>query len=197
MNFFVGCKHVHLAVRPTKCLFGSKSVEYVDNLVDGDCITINEENLEKIRQATRPITKKEIRSFLRLANYYHDHIPSFAAIASPLSDLTRKGLPERVQWDDKQGKAFLALRENLLCRPVMWLPDHAKQVFFCTDASNCGLGAALMQKHDGRHYLVAYFSKKLTSTERRYSTLEKECLAIVWGVQISTVLGRQAVYSTN
>ena len=66
------------------------------------CATIYEENLEKIRQAKRPTTKKEVQSFLGLANYYHDHILSFAAIAEPLSDLTRKGLPERARWDELQ-----------------------------------------------------------------------------------------------
>ena len=62
-------QQARLAVRPTKCLFGSKSVEFLGHLVGFDCITINEENLEKIRQAKRPTTKKEVRSFLGLANY--------------------------------------------------------------------------------------------------------------------------------
>ena len=74
-------QQAHLAVRPTKCLFGTKSVEFLGYLVAGDCITINEENLEKIIPAKRPTTKKEVRSFLGLANYYRDHIPSVAAIA--------------------------------------------------------------------------------------------------------------------
>ena len=82
-------QQARLAVRSTKCLFGSKSVEFLGHLVGGDCITINKENLEKIRQAKRPTTKKKVRSFLGLADYYRDHIPSFAAIAAPLSDMTR------------------------------------------------------------------------------------------------------------
>ena len=101
-ELFLRLQQAHLAVRPTKCLFGSKSVEFLGHLVGGNCITINEENLGKIRQAKRPTTKKEVRSFVGLANYYRDHIPTFAAIAAPLSDLTRKGLPERVRWDKSQ-----------------------------------------------------------------------------------------------
>ena len=103
-------------------------------------------------------------------------------MAAPLSDLTKKGFPERVRWDEPQKKAFVTLRESLLRRPVLRLPDHAKPFVLQTDASNCGLGAALMQEHDENYYPVAYGSKKLTSAERKYSTLEKECLAIVWGV---------------
>ena len=179
-----------LEVWPTKCLFGSKSVEFLGHLVveflghlvGGNCITINEENLEKIRQAKRSTTKKEVRLFLGLVNYYRDHILSFAAIAAPLSDLTRKGLPERVQWDEPQEKAFVTLRDNLLPRPVLRLPDHAKPFVLRTDASNCGLGAALMQAHKEKYYPVAYGSKKLMLAKKRPSTLEKKFSAIVWGV---------------
>ena len=46
------------------------------------------------------VKKKEAQLFLKLANDYRDHIPSFAAIATPLNDLTRKGLPQRMLWDE-------------------------------------------------------------------------------------------------
>ena len=169
---------VQLAVRPTKCLFGTKSVEFLGYLIVGNYITIKEE----IRQAKRPTTKKEVRSFLGLVNYYRDYIPSFVAIMAPLIDLMRKGLPERVRWNEQQEKAFVTLRENLLHRTVLRLPDHIKSFVLRTTASNCELCVALMQEHDGKYYPVAYGSNKLTSVERRYSTLEKECLAIVWDV---------------
>ena len=95
-----------LVIRPTKCVFGSKSVEVLGHFIGENCISINKENLEKIRSAKRPTTKEKIRSFLGLANYYREHIPSFAAIAAPLSDLTKKGLPESVRWQDAQEKAL-------------------------------------------------------------------------------------------
>ena len=86
-----------LVIRPTKCVFGSKSVEFLGHSIEENCISHNEENLEKIRSAKRPTTKKEVRSFLGLANYCRDHMPSFAAIVAPLGDLTKKGLPESVR----------------------------------------------------------------------------------------------------
>ena len=172
-------QQAHLAVRPTKFLFGSKTAKFLGCLAAGDCITTKEKYLEKIRQAKLPTTKKKVRSFLGLANCYLDHIPSFAAIAAPLSGLKRKGLPERVRRNSPQQKAFVALRENLLHRPVLRIYDQAKPFDLRTDASNCGLGASLMQEHDGKFYSVEYSSRKLTSAERRYSTLKKKCLAIV------------------
>ena len=148
----------HLTDRPTKCLFGSKSVEFLGHLVGCDCITINEENLENNCQAKRPNTKKKYGSFLGLANYYRDYVPSFAAIAAPLSDLTRKGLQERVRLDGPQEKAFVTLRENVLRRSVLRLPNNAKPFVTSTDALNCELGAALMQEHDENYYPEAYGS---------------------------------------
>ena len=76
-------------------------------------------------------------------------MPSFAAIEAPLRDLTKKGLPESVRWEDAQEKAFVTLRESLVRRSTLRLPDHNKTFILRTDASNCGLGAALMQEHEG------------------------------------------------
>ena len=171
-----------LVIRPTKCVFGSTSVEFWGHSIAENCISINEKNLEKIRCAKRPTTKKEVRSFLGLANNYRNHISSFAASAAPLSDLTKKGLPESVRWEEAQEKAFVTPRESLVRRSILRLPDHNKTFILRTDASNCGLGAALRQEHEGRFFPIAYGSKKLTSAERKYSTIEKECLAIVWEV---------------
>ena len=106
-------------------------------------------------------------------------MPSFAEIAAPLSDLIKKGLPESVRWQDAQEKAFVTLRESLVRRTILRLPHHSKTFILRTDALKCGLGAAFMQKHEGRIFPIAYATKKLTSAEQKYSAIEKECLAIV------------------
>ena len=87
-----------------------------------------------------------------------------------------------MRWEDAQGKAFVTLRQSLVRGPILRLPDHNKTFILRTDASNCRLGAALLQEHEGRFFPIAYGSKKLTSAERKYSTFEKKHLAIVWGV---------------
>ena len=93
-----------LTVKPSKCIFGAKSFKFLGHYIGWDWITINEDNLEKIRTARRPTAKKEVRSFCWLANYYRAHIPTFAAVASPLPDLTRKGQPNKIQWGQAQEK---------------------------------------------------------------------------------------------
>ena len=175
-------QQANLTAPPTKCVFGAKSVKFLGHQVGFDWIAVNDDNLEKIRMAQRPTTKNEVRSFLGLVNYYRAHIPLFAAISAPLSDLTRKRQPNKVQWGEAKERAFLTLQERLLKRPILKLPDYQKPFILRTDASNCGLGESLMQEHNDKLYPVACASKKLSSAECKYSTLELECLAIVWGM---------------
>ena len=115
-----------------------------------------------------------------LAGYFRDFIPNFAAIAAPLSDFTRKGQPNKVEWSGAQEKAYQTVKSYLTSEPILRLPDPAKTNFLRTDASNNGIGAVLMQRHEEKLFPVCYASKKLVSAERNYFTIEKECLAVVW-----------------
>ena len=138
-------------------------------------------------------------SFFELANYYHPHVPTFAVVAAPLNDLTRKGQPSKIRWGQAQVKAFSSLRDSMLKQPILKLPGHSKPFILRTNASNCGLGATLMQQHDERLYPVAYASKKLAPAETKYSTLEKECLGIVWGITKFRLYlaGKPVILQTN
>ena len=100
-----------------------------------------------------------------------------------MTDLLKKGQPNAVKWEEPQKRAFQTLRTLLTRRPMLRLPDPKRTFILRTDASNDGVGAVLVQVHDGKPYPVSYGSKKLTAAERNYSTIEKECLAIVWGVK--------------
>ena len=97
-------------------------------------IGLHQDNVEKIKDAPRPSTKKQVRSFMGLAGYYRDFIPNFAAIAAPLSDLTRKGQPNKVEWGETQEKAYQTIRSYLTREPFLRLPDPNKTYFF-TDGS--------------------------------------------------------------
>ena len=170
-----------MTIRPTKCLFGVNTVDFLGHRLEEGLIGLHEDNVAKIRDAPRPTTKKQIRSFMGLAGYYRDFIPNFAALAAPLSDLTRKGQPNKVEWGEAQEKAYQSIKALLTKEPILRLPDPGETNFLRTDASDSGIGAVLMQEHDGKLFPVCYGSKKLSSAERNYSTIEKECLAIVWG----------------
>ena len=132
-----------------------------------------------------------------LAGYNRDFIPNFAALAAPLSDLTRKGQPNKVEWGQAQEKAYLSIKALLTREPILQLPDPEKTYFLRTDASDDGIGAALMQEHDGKLFSVCYGNKKLSSAECNYSTIEKVFNHCVWIQKVSPVFIRSSLCAAN
>ena len=104
-------------------------------------------------------------------------------MAAPLTDLTRKGQPNKIVWGEPQENAFITLKSSLMVTPILKLPNLNEPFILQTDASDLGVGAVLLQCEDGIKKPVAYASKKLTKGQINYSTIEKECYAIVWAVQ--------------
>ena len=182
-ELFGRLRKARITARPTKCLLGASRMEFLGHQVGGDVITPSRDNLEKVRNTPRPTTKKQVRSFLGLVGYYRDHIPAFAEISAPLTDLLKKGKAEHIQWSEAQERAYSLLKEYLLQEPVLKLPDLSKPFVLRTDASGVGVAAVLLQENDGKLYPVGYASKKLNLTEARYPIIEKECLAVVWGIK--------------
>ena len=182
-ELFSRLRKARITARPTKCLLGASRMEFLGHQVGGDIITPSRDNLEKVRNTPRPTTKKQVRSFLGLVGYYRDHIPAFAEISAPLTDLLKKGKGEHIQWSEAQERAYSLLKEYLLQEPVLKLPDLSKPFVLRTDASGVGVAAVLLQENDGKLYPVGYASKKLNLTEARYPIIEKECLAVVWGIK--------------
>ena len=106
-----------------------------------------------------------MRSFLGLVGYCRDHIPAFAKISAPLSDLLKKGKSEQVQWNEAQERAYSLHKEYLLQEPVLKLPDLMKLFVLRTDASGVGVAAVLLQEKEGKLYPLGYAGKKLSLAE--------------------------------
>lgn len=120
---------------------------------------------------------------LGVVNYYRKFIPNFSSLSSTLSDLTKKGQPDKIVWTYDCQTALDALLSALNANPILILPDFVSKFTLRTDASDTGLGACLMQEREGLLHPVTFVSRKLLPRERRYSVIERECLAIVWAVQ--------------
>jgi len=109
-------------------------------------------------------------------------------------------LPDKVIWSAECQSAFTKLKRALCQAPILANPDFRKQFILQTDASNSGIGAVLSQVgEDGKERAISYYSRKLLPREVRYSTIEKECLAIKLGVEAFRVylLGRKFVIQTD
>jgi len=118
-----------------------------------------------------------------LINYYRRFIPNFAAITAPLTDLTRKGQPNRVQWTPACQQALETVQTLLTSDPILRLPDFERPFILRTDASDKGLGAVLLQEFEDGKFPITYISRKLLDRERNYAAIEKEGLAMVWAVK--------------
>ena len=176
-----------LTAKPSKCFIGYSSIECLGHNIVGQTVRPQEDKIQAIREATRPQTKRQMKSFLGLAGFYRRFIPSFSSIASPLTDLTKKDRPNSIKdWQDKHEKAFQTLKTRLTSSPILRLPVFRDEIPFVlrTDASDVGVGAVLLQEFEGEGRLpIAYASKKLLPREKNYSTIEKECLGIIWGIE--------------
>jgi len=153
-----------------------------------------------VDQFPKPTTKKQVRSFLGLTGYYRRFIPHYATIATPLTNLTKKSEPDKVNWIAECGKAFNKLKEILMSSALMRNTNFSCPFVLQTDASEVGVGAVLSQSDDVcLDHPIAYFSKKILPREQKFSTIEKECLAIKLGIEAFRVylLGREFVVQTD
>ena len=171
-----------LTARPTKCHVGFPTIEYLGHTLSQGTLSPDHAKVVQLKDASRPVTKTEVRAFLGLAGYYRRHVPDFSTIATPLTELTTKRAPDKVLWTDECELAFQRLKEALTTGAVLRLPDVERDFVLRTDASDTGLGAVLLQEHDGMLHPVAYGSKKMSPAEKHYTVSEKECLAVVFGV---------------
>lgn len=143
-----------------------------------------------IREAARPTTKRQMRSFLGLARYYHIFIPNFSVIALSLTDLLKKHSPNKVMWGPDQEEAFSTLKDLLYKEPILQLPDFIQPFILQTGASQECIGAAFIWEGDGEVFPVAYHSRKLKPAKRNDSMV-KELLAVVDGIEEILLLSLQ------
>jgi len=127
-----------------------------------------------------PTTVKELQAFLGLCGYYRRFVHHFATIAAPLTAL----LVKDVDWNWTQScqAAFSKLREELCSASCLMLADLALGFIMHCDASDVGVAAVLSQRVAGVERPVCFYSRQLSPPERRYTTTERELLAIVFGV---------------
>ncbi|GBN25934.1 Retrovirus-related Pol polyprotein from transposon 412 [Araneus ventricosus] len=107
------------------------------------------------------------------------------SLLAPLTE-TLKGKPrkEKINWRGECTRAFKELKEKLSQQPILYVPDFNKEFKLQTDASNSGMGVILAQNvENDKEHPVLYLSTKFSKTEKKYSTTERECAAIIFAVK--------------
>lgn len=174
----------NLTAKPSKCQFGKKECIYLGHKIGNGEVKPDQEKISAVTSYPEPKTKKQVRGFLGLTGYYRKFIQNYAEKAAPLTDLTKKKLPDKVTWTKECERAFKTLKTALCQTPILRSPDFDKNFILQTDASDIGIGAVMSQlDEEGQDYPLAYYSRKLLPREQKYSTVEKECLAIKLAVE--------------
>ncbi len=188
-----------LVVNASKCQLARSEVCYLGYVLGCGTIRPQVSKVEAIRSSQPPSTKKGVRSFLGLIGWYRRFIPNFSSRAAPLSDLTRKTSPNKVVWTAECEAAFHNLKESMCHEPVLQSPDFSLPFTVQTDASGIGLGAVLLQGEGEHKRPIQFVSRKLFPRETRYSTIEKECLAIKWALDTLKyyLIGKEFVLETD
>ena len=112
-----------LTAKPSKCQFGMSHCIYLGHIVGNGFVRPEPSKIESVRSFPIPQTKKQVRAFLGLTDYYRKFIPNYATIALPLTDLTRKNSPNKIEWSSELNTAFELLKSELCSSPVLASPD--------------------------------------------------------------------------
>ncbi len=167
-----------LTVNLSKCEFAKATVIYLGKQVgQGQVKPVNAKILA-ITEFPRPSNRRELRRFLGMAGYYRGFCRNFATLVAPLTDLLKASL--KFVWSPECEHAFNGAKDLLCKAPILAAPNFSRAFLLEVDASGVAAGAVLLQRSEGDVELpVCYFSKKFSDSQRRYSTVEKEALALM------------------
>ena len=175
-----------LRVNAAKSFFAEAEIEYLGYVLTREGIKPQPEKVSAILAINPPNTVKELRKFLGMVQYYRDLWDKRSHLLAPLTDLvgecgvtkaTRKSKTKKKPWywDTCHQEAFDAIKQCLAREVLLAYPDYSLPFDIYTDASSRQLGAVITQR--GRP--IAFFSRKLSETQRKYSVTELELLSIV------------------
>ena len=170
-----------MKLKPQKCCLARDEVVFLGHKVGKTGVQPDPANINKVRNWPRPKKADELKSFLGLAGYYSRFVPNYSDLVRPVREAAEK--KGDIQWDQDLIDSFESIKVKLTSAPILALPTCKGEFKIATDASNTAVGAVLTETVDGREKVVAYASKVLNKSERRWPTYDKELWAIVWAIR--------------
>lgn len=180
-EIFQRLTHANLKLKPSKCVFMKKEVQFLGHTISSKGISPATEKTKLIEDCQPPKTSKQVKQFLGLAGYYRRFVPNFAHISVPLTRLLRKSVA--FNWTEQCQDAFLKLKTALVSPPILCFPDFTKQFHLWTDASGIAIAMILGHIVDGEEKVIAYAGRVLSKSEQNYGATALEGLAVVEGVK--------------
>ncbi|UYV84520.1 K02A2.6-like, partial [Cordylochernes scorpioides] len=177
-------KEANVTLNKAKCVFGMPRINFLGYILDEDGIRPDPAKIEAVAKMPALTDVHGVR-FLGMVNHLGRFVENSSEIVAPLNQLLVKG--QDFVWDCRHERAFRKLKELLTTQPILAAYDFRKPTMVSSDASSYGLGAVLKQKgKNGIWRPVAYSSRTMTPTEKRYAQIEKNALAITWTCEVGT-----------
>ena len=171
------CRERNIALNRDKLKLKQKEVSFMGHILTSHGVKMDPEKAKAIQEMPKPEDVEGIQRLNGFINYLAKFLPGLADVTEPLRRLTRKDV--EWQWTEEQEKSFEEIKRLVTTAPILSYYDPKAELEIQCDASQKGLGAALLQK--GKP--IAYASRALTDTEERYAQIEKEMLAIVFSLE--------------
>ncbi|KAF2347495.1 Reverse transcriptase domain, partial [Trinorchestia longiramus] len=175
-----------LLINPAKCELGRETLTYLGHHISQHGLKPLPCKVDAIRKFPKPETQRQLRRFLGSVNFYHRFIKGCAQILAPLSALLspkHRGKSTLIVWNEEAAVAFDTIKERLAITTELSYPTAGAEFSLVVDASDVAVGAVLQQTVGSLTSSLAFFSKKLSPTEQRYSAFGRELLAIYLAVR--------------
>ena len=169
----------NLKVSLSKCTFCVKELDFLGFNVSAEGLKPTLRKIDELSEFPYPTDSKALRRFLGMAGFYRKLVPNFASVVLPLTECIKlKPNHKSIELTDEEKQAFDDLKEVLSKLPAL-AHIQANNIHFqlVTDSSQYAVGAALHQMVNDQPVPVGFFSKKLSETQRKYSTFDRELLA--------------------
>lgn len=168
-----------IIINTAKCQFGVGELEFLGHHIDHQGIRPLPAKVEVIRNFPRPSTRRQLREFLGIVNFYRRFVPHCATTLQPLQEFLKKshGEAAALTWDATAERMFTKIKADIADATLLVYPEDNAPLCVMTDASEVAIGAVLQQWQNNIWKPISFFSKTLSPTERRYSTFGRELLA--------------------
>ncbi len=169
-----------LRIHPTKCEFAQSSVEFLGYSVQAQGIKPLPSRVVALHELPSPTDTKGLRRLLGMFGFYQRCIPNFASIVKPLRDLVNS---DEFEWKPEHEQCLIELKNSLASSVELDFPSSEATLTITSDASAHAIGSCLHQVVNGISSPLCFFSRKLSATEEKYSTFDRELLAIFASVK--------------
>ena len=186
-----------------KCAFAKSHVKFLGHDIGVDGINVIKTKIEAVKNLPLPRTRRELKRFLGMVNYYHRHVPRIAEVMAPLNEISggsKASNRAKLELNDAQIKAYHDTIATLAEATTLAYERHDKPLILFSDASDTHVGAVLEQEGDnGEMRPLAFFSKKLPPAKRVRSTFYKELRGVYLSLKHfqARVLGRNLIIRTD